>query len=227
MSGLWSRTLVYLGLREEDDELYYESHQDVVDERGGVDPRDPYEAFDRHGDAGSRDGLPADPDTGRRRSRREAREDRWEDPEPRRADREPDGRRSRFAERDDQVHDSGRIAAIGSDNVRRLRPEEPSARASVPTTVKVVHVTTFEDCEVIGMRFRTNQPVLFDVRGAERRVARRVLDFVSGMTFVAYGSLKRIGEVSYLLVPDGVSIPADERRRLSDLGYDLSGVPSR
>ena len=226
MSGLWSRTLVYLGLREEDDELYYDYPQDVIDERSGLDPRDPYAPGDRHLEAGPRDGLDAEPAPGRR-SRRDPRDDRWEDPEPRRSDRDADARRARLADRDDRASDSGRIAAIGSDNVRRLRPEEPTARTSVPSTVKVVHVTTFEDCEVIGMRFRTSQPVLFDVRSAERRVARRVLDFVSGMTFVAYGSLRRIGEVAYLLVPDGVSISADERRRLSDLGYDLSGVPSR
>lgn len=227
MSGLWSRTLVYLGLREEEDELYYEYPPDVVDERAAFDGREEREAVDRFEGPGRAGRRTLEPDAGRRRSRRDPGEGAWDEPAARRTEEDDDPRRGRSPRREEQSHDSGRIAAIGSDNVRRLRPEEPSVRASVPTTVKVVHVTSFEECEVIGMRFRTNQPVLFDVRGVERRVARRVLDFVSGMTFVAYGSLKRIGEVAYLLVPDGVTISGTERRRLSELGYDLSGVPDR
>jgi cell division inhibitor SepF len=90
--------------------------------------------------------------------------------------------------------------------------------------VAVVQVQRFEDVEAIGARFRLRHPVLFDVSECDRDVARRVVDFVSGLTFASRGSLRRTARRAFLLVPEGVDIPLDERRRLSQLGYDADGV---
>lgn len=254
MSGLWSRTLVYLGLREEDDELYYD--YDVADVDDATQRR-----RDERRSAVVED-VAAPVDAERSRGRR-----RWEDAErddPRAGlrDRDADGgrdprgtdgregRRDRERDRSDEADrgrggerrvresrrgvgdrdaepltDSGRIARIGDDAVRQLRPEE-RPRAPVGALVRVVQVTAFDDAEVIGTRFRTGQPVLFDLSSVESELARRVLDFVSGMTFVLHGTLRKVGKRSFLLVPDAVTLAPDERRRLSDLGYDLSNVPT-
>jgi FtsZ-interacting cell division protein YlmF len=250
MSGLWSRTLVYLGLREEADELYFDlSDEGVDDPYAQHDPRDSRRGADdrehrsraRHDweddDLQDQRGAGRDP-RGRDPRDRDPRERDPRDRDPREDERHLDdarGRdrdrgRGRRGRRDDegieQGPDSGRIARIGSDNVRQIRPEEAPVRPSGGPTVKLVHLTSFEDCEVIGQRFRTNSPVLFDLSRTEKPVARRVLDFVSGMTFVNYGTLRRVGDRAFLLVPDRVPIPPDERRRISDLGYDLSGLPN-
>lgn len=103
-------------------------------------------------------------------------------------------------------------------NVRPLRAQEVTT-----DRVAVVQVRVFDDVETIGSRYRLRHPVLFDVSGCSREVARRTVDFVSGLTFASHGKLRRTAPKAFLLVPEGVDIPLDERRRLSQLGYDVDG----
>lgn len=171
MSGVWRKTLVYLGLVEEPEE-----HDDLP------------EQFVRQ-DAGNdhRDAAP--------------------EPEPRR--RAP------------------AAAPAEAGNVRRLPIPEPGAphvRAMQGGTVRVavLPVARFEDVERIGERYRSGQPVLFDTRDCDHATARRVLDFVSGITYALRGRLLPAGKRSFLLVPDGVDIPLAERHRLADMGYPVA-----
>jgi cell division inhibitor SepF len=111
-----------------------------------------------------------------------------------------------------------RLAEVS--NVRQLR----SGLDVSADRVAVVQVQAFDDVEAIGARYRLRNPVLFDVSGCSREVARRVVDFVSGLTFASRGTLRRTAPKAFLLVPEGVDIPLDERRRLAQLGYDVNGV---
>jgi cell division inhibitor SepF len=112
-------------------------------------------------------------------------------------------------------------------NVTTLRVPEPGAAhvrqmasGDVQRTT-VLEIEAFEDCEVIGARYRQGQPVLFDLRGVDQATARRVLDFVSGVTYALHGRLRKVGGRAFLLVPAGVELPPDERRRLDNLGYGV------
>lgn len=180
---MWNRTLVYLGLREEPEEMYDEAPARFV-------PED-------------------DPDLA--------------------ADREPRDTRRTLAGvggRDMAVGAAGAAMAAGAadhparhdDNVRPLRLGDAGAAAS---RVAVVEVKDFDDVEAVGARYRTGQAVLFDLTRAERAVARRVVDFVAGLTYALRGELTKVGSRAFLLVPDGVELPSGERRRLGDLGYRL------
>lgn len=168
MSGVWRKTLVYLGLVEEPDE-----HDDLPEHFGGG-----------YADVG---------DDGRAVAR----------PAPRPVE-----------------------APVG--NVRRLPVPEPGTPHVRPTQgnvrVAVLPITAFDEVERVGERYRSGQPVLFDLRDADGAVARRILDFVSGVTYALRGRLVPAGSRCFLLVPDGVEIPLDERHRLSDMGYR---VPTR
>ena len=161
--SMWSRTLIYLGLREEPDDVVGD-WQVVEDEPEVPEARRPAP-------------VPAAPAPAARR------------PE------------------------------VASSNVRPLR----SGVDIAGDRVSVVQVRVFDDVEAIGSRYRQRQPVLFDVSGCSREVGRRAVDFVSGLTYASHGSLRRTAPRAFLLVPDGVDIPLDERRRLSQLGYDVEG----
>lgn len=109
----------------------------------------------------------------------------------------------------------------GDVTVRPLRPAPVGGERAPSARAALVEVRVFDDVEAVGARFRTGQAVLFDAAGSDSATARRVLDFVSGMTYVSRGSLNKVGGRAFLLVPDGVHVPEDERRRLSGLGYRL------
>lgn len=112
-------------------------------------------------------------------------------------------------------------------NVRPLaRATEPGGAhvrpmaAGLGARIQVVAVSTFDDgAAEIGRQYRMGSPVLFDLADADGATARRVLDFVSGVTFALRGRMTRMSGRAFLIVPEGVDLPASERERLAALGY--------
>jgi len=123
------------------------------------------------------------------------------------------------------LHSSSGASAspAASANVHALHPDLHVRAVDAGPVVRaaIVDVTTFDDVEAVGSRYRTGQPVLFDLATASPEAARRVVDFVSGLTYVSHGKLTKVGRRAFLLVPDGIDLPADDLRRLGDLGYRL------
>jgi cell division inhibitor SepF len=188
-TGLWHRTLIYLGLKEEPEEGYDELPERFV-------PED-----DPHAEH-----APARPRSTESRPRSTESRPRSAESRPR-----PTGS-SRAAERDEEA--TVRPLRTGDVHVRAV-PSVPVARAAI------VELSRFDEVEAVGARYRTGQAVLFDLAGASSTEARRVVDFVSGLTYASRGQLTKVGGRAFLLVPDGVHLPAEERRRLGELGYRL------
>ncbi len=85
-----------------------------------------------------------------------------------------------------------------------------------------VHVTnpaTFNDVEEVGVHFRNGVPVIMNLAGASEGVAKRLLDFASGLIFGLDGRIERVGDRVFLLTPVGVDVSTEERRRLSERGF--------
>lgn len=116
-------------------------------------------------------------------------------------------------------------------NVRRLaRVTEPGGAhvrpmaAGLGARVQVVAVSGFDDgAAEIGRQYRMGSPVLFDMTDADPATARRILDFVSGVTFALRGRLTKVSSRAFLIVPEGIELPVAERERLAALGY--GGTP--
>jgi FtsZ-interacting cell division protein YlmF len=124
-----------------------------------------------------------------------------------------------------QTASSSAVQRVVGSNVRALRPTRSGRGRTV--RLAIVEVGAFEDVEAIGSRYRTGQPVLFDVIGTDRPVARRVVDVVSGLTYALRGSMTKVGPRAFLLVPDGIELPDDELGRLRTLGYQLPAEGDR
>jgi cell division inhibitor SepF len=115
-------------------------------------------------------------------------------------------------------------------NVRRItpvrpepEPERPAAAASVRTVssskVHVTNPTTFNDVEEVGEAFRSGVPTIMNLAGAGENVAKRLLDFASGLIFGLDGRIERVGDRVFLLTPSGVDVSTEERRKLSERGF--------
>jgi cell division inhibitor SepF len=208
VNEMWNRTLVYLGLREEPEEVYEETP-------ARFDPEDdPHaeHAPERPRTSRSLVGAAAGPhaDNGRPEVRASVRDD------------GEDGARSGSSRSGSSNSGDG----ADDSNVRSLRTGEAHVRTSErgstrASRVALVEVAEFDDVESVGSRFRTGQPVLFDVRAGDKVAGQRVVDFVSGLTYASRGRLTKVGSRAFLLVPEGVELAEDERRRLRGLGYRL------
>lgn len=111
--------------------------------------------------------------------------------------------------------------------VRRLaRVDEPGGAhvrpmaAGLGARVQVVAVSGFDEgAAEIGRLYRMGSPVLFDMTDAPSATARRILDFVSGVTFALRGRLVKMASRAFLIIPEGVELSVTERERLAALGY--------
>ena len=120
-------------------------------------------------------------------------------------------------------------------NVRTIAParsqapgmDEPMPRAEpasnvrpVPSSkVHVTNPTTFNDVEEVGVNFRNGVPTIMNLAGASESVAKRLLDFASGLIFGLDGRIERVGDRVFLLTPVGVDVSTEERRRLTERGF--------
>ncbi|MPZ71951.1 MAG: DUF552 domain-containing protein [Nitriliruptorales bacterium] len=100
------------------------------------------------------------------------------------------------------------------------RNEPPGGVRPVPSSkVHVTNPTTFNDVEEVGVNFRNGVPTIMNLAGASESVAKRLLDFASGLIFGLDGRIERVGDRVFLLTPVGVDVSTEERRRLSERGF--------
>jgi cell division inhibitor SepF len=104
------------------------------------------------------------------------------------------------------------------DDVRTDRPSQRTQQMS-HTTVHYTAPMTFNEVEEVGDRFRNGIPVIMNLASASESVAKRVLDFASGLIYGLDGRIERVGDRVFLLTPQGVEFSTEERRKLSERGF--------
>src|SRR5256884_5972464 len=76
----------------------------------------------------------------------------------------------------------------------------------------------FNEAREIGERFRQGVPVIMNLQGADDSVARRLVDYASGLVF-GLGKIEMVASRVYLLTPANVEVSAEERERLVEGGF--------
>lgn len=118
---------------------------------------------------------------------------------------------------------------VVGENVTPLYVPEPGApHVRAMKGVSQIHVGLamlehFDDVEGVGRRYQAGQPVVFDTSRLDDVTARRVVDFLSGMTYALRGRVTRVTPRAFLVKPLDVEIPASERERLAAEGYPIGG----
>jgi cell division inhibitor SepF len=77
----------------------------------------------------------------------------------------------------------------------------------------------FNEAREIGERFRHGIPVIMNLQGADDAVARRLVDFASGLVFGLDGKIEMVASRVYLLTPANLEVSAEERERLVEGGF--------
>lgn len=78
----------------------------------------------------------------------------------------------------------------------------PTVRA-VPSAgdTATIRPRNFNDAQAIADHFKDGVPVIVNLEGADREMARRVIDFASGMCYALSGTMEKVGSGVYLLKP--------------------------
>jgi cell division inhibitor SepF len=130
-------------------------------------------------------------------------------------------------------------------NVRRLAPrrprrddfddifpdDEPRGRSTTvlrqvertprngDVRVHLVIPKSFNDAQQVADKFKQAIPVVLNLQGTDTELAKRLIDFASGLTYALDGGMQRIASKVFMLTPRNVQISAEERAELIEKGF--------
>lgn len=193
MASMWRKSMLYLGLGP-DDEYEEDGIADEPVQQQPVATREPAVAARPTAPATrSRTAAPARSPLGRN--------------QPGEGESEPSGVRTLPAQPQQAEAVTPKPRAV-------VRPIPASASAKP----HLVSPTSFNHAQEVADKFKANQPVLLNLQGAERDLARRLIDFSSGLCYGLGGHMEKVAHQVYLLTPTNVEVSAEERRRLQERG---------
>lgn len=85
--------------------------------------------------------------------------------------------------------------------------------------VQIVQPTSFNEGKEIADALKANRPVIVNVEHSGPELHRRILDFCSGLVYMANGSMSRVTDRVFLLSPANVKVSEETRQRLHERGY--------
>lgn len=89
------------------------------------------------------------------------------------------------------------------------RRQMVSVHTTTQLKVVLVRPERFEDVSDIADCLKEKRTVVMSMENAEAKTARRIIDFLSGVTYAQEGKMKRVSASSYLLVPFNVDVVGD------------------
>lgn len=215
MASIWRRTMVYLGLVDDEEYEEYEPYDEPQPQsqpqatplrgrgsRAAPEPVDVYEPEP----TGVRT-LPRDEGVSIAPRSMEPR-----GVEPRSAEQRMDPRSMGGGMGSGGMGGSGAVTVQQRPSVVRPFTQPQAAK------VHVVVPVGFNDAQEIGDKLKATQPVIVNLQGIDRDLSRRLIDFSSGLTYGLGGAMERVAEQVFLLTPSNVEVSPEEKRRLQERG---------
>jgi cell division inhibitor SepF len=117
----------------------------------------------------------------------------------------------RFGRQDSSAHAPTETPEAIIRTIPRAQPSTGSIHRAEPKR--------FNEARELGDRFKDGVPVIMNLQGTEDSIARRLVDFASGLVFAQDGKIELVATRVYLLTPADVEVSAEERERLKEGGF--------
>ena len=82
----------------------------------------------------------------------------------------------------------------------------------------IVEPKSFTEAQGIADKFKQGIPVIMNMAVTKPDLAKRLLDFASGLTYGLDGGLQKVSDKVFMLTPHNVDVSDADRRRLRDTG---------
>lgn len=100
------------------------------------------------------------------------------------------------------------------------KPEKIHRNRAVSDKVMNIHTTAqlqvvlvkperFEEAAAIGDNLNEKRTVVLNLESTNRDIARRLLDFLSGVAYANNGQIKRVANSTYIITPYNVDVMGD------------------
>ncbi|MDD6159959.1 MAG: cell division protein SepF [Oscillospiraceae bacterium] len=104
------------------------------------------------------------------------------------------------------------FAPVGvKDNSRELERRNKVVNIHTTTQLQVVLVKPerFENASEIADHLRDKRTVVLNLEQTDKNIARRLLDFLSGVAYANEGTIKKVALATYIITPYNVEILGD------------------
>lgn len=98
-----------------------------------------------------------------------------------------------------------------------------SVSAPPNSRVHIVQPKNFNDAQQVADKFKAKIPVIVNLSSTDPDLAKRLIDFGSGLTYALDGGMQRVAEKVFLMTPSNVVVSAEEKRRLRERGFFNQG----
>lgn len=112
------------------------------------------------------------------------------------------GPRARAPQQRDESSVQVRPSISGMRNTPTVRPLSSSAAQPVE-----VRPTRYDQAKEVADLFKGGQSVLLNIGSADSEIARRLLDFTSGLIYGMQGTMEKVSPGVFLIKPYGASSP--------------------
>ena len=85
--------------------------------------------------------------------------------------------------------------------------------------VQLVVPRSFNDAQTVADKYKNDIPVILNLQQSDTELAKRLIDFASGLTYALDGGMQRVADKVFLLTPRNVEVSAEERQRILDRGF--------
>ena len=97
---------------------------------------------------------------------------------------------------------------------RRIKPEERrnkvvNIHATTQLKVILVKPERFENASEIADQLKDKRTVVLNLESTNKDVARRLIDFLSGVAYAGEGKIKKVAANTYIITPYHVDIACD------------------
>lgn len=94
----------------------------------------------------------------------------------------------------------------------------PGVQAVPQVKMQIVEPRAYAEAQSIADKFKSGMPVIMNLTMTDPELAKRFIDFASGLTYGLNGGLQKVSEKVFMLTPANVDVSDAQRAALRDRG---------
>ena len=130
-----------------------------------------------------------------------------------------------FEEDDVMVEEEEELVTRKLEMPRVMGDEEPrkgnkvmNIHATAQLQVVLVKPERFDDASTVADHLNSKRTVVLNLESANKDVARRILDFLSGVAYANDGQIKKVANCTFIITPYNVGVMGDLLDELENNG---------
>jgi cell division inhibitor SepF len=121
-------------------------------------------------------------------------------------------------QKDDYDEDESSRTNLGRLRTSRKLLSLESRKESKKSRVAIAEPHEFEEVQMIGDDFKENIPVIINLQNTNQDLAKRIIDFCSGLTYALGGNIKKVADRVFLITPQNTLVTSNEKEILREKG---------